>query len=111
MESPEPFRGQAVNETVGSGMEHVGGRRLRQGETKRGAEEYYYRSLLRGDEVLECLLLKKLKLTAQKMLRWKAVSQRGRVSDAAQRERSSELGGRVEFSEGLAAVPRTAPRG
>lgn len=42
-------------------------------------EGFYYRKILRGDEVVECLVLKELKPTAGEMVRWKAVSENNPV--------------------------------
>lgn len=39
-----------------SGMENVGGRRLRQGKTKKSAKEHYYQRAFRRDEVVEFLI-------------------------------------------------------
>lgn len=110
VKSPEPFRWQAVKKFVETGMEDMGGQRLRQGSTKKSGEGFYYRRKFRGDEVMECLVLKNPVLTAKKTVRWEAVSNKVTSFDEAQRNRTVGLEKRVENSEGQPVGPETAPR-
>lgn len=53
----------------------------------------------RRDEMVECSLLKKLQLTAGKMLREKAVGEKVKRFDAAQQAVIADLQRRVEYYE------------
>lgn len=52
--------------------------------------------MLRGEEVVEYLVLKELELTAGRMLRWKAVSGRATWFDPAQKAATAGFQKRVE---------------
>lgn len=90
-ESQEIFRGQAMDDMVKRGIEHVGGRRLPQSRTKKSAEGFYYRKLFRGDKVMECSVLSEVELTAKETLTWEAVSRKVTSCDKAQRKRIDKL--------------------
>lgn len=65
----EPFPGQAADAVVAQGMEGAGFRRFRQGTKQGGPEKFHYRRMLRENEVVHCLAVKKLELMAREMLR------------------------------------------
>lgn len=58
-----------MHEILASGMEDVGVQTLCQFNRKVGLERLFYQRVFRGIEVVDCPVLKKLKLTAMKMLR------------------------------------------
>lgn len=64
----QSFCGQSANEMVGSRIEDMGGQRLRQGRIKNSAEEFYYRIVLREDEVLRCSVLRDLELREKEVV-------------------------------------------
>lgn len=61
--------------------------------------------------MVECFVLKELKLTARRMVRWEAMGARVTSYDTAQRRRTAELEKRVELSEEQPAVTETALKG
>lgn len=67
---------QTVAEMIASEMQDAGAQRLCRGTRKLGLDGFFYRKGSRGNEVVECLILKGLKLTFQEILRWRAVSDR-----------------------------------
>lgn len=69
MRLPEHFPEQTVKKMVASEIESVIDLRFRRGTRKAALEGFYYRKAFRGDNVMECLVLKKLGLTAREMLR------------------------------------------
>lgn len=79
-------------------MEGNGGQRLRQGTTRQSAESFYYRGEVRTNELVECLVLKELKLTTKEIIRSKAVGLEVTDHDRAPRRRAAELDGRLGFS-------------
>lgn len=89
--SAEPFSEQAVHERVASEMKNNGVRRFRPSTRNTGLNGFYYRKLFHGDEVVECYVPKKLKLTAGKMLRRKTVSDGVRWLDEKQQAESARL--------------------
>lgn len=58
---------------------------------KKCTERFYYRGVSGGDEVLECLVLNELELTAKEIVKWEAVSKKMRSFDEAQGKRTAEL--------------------
>lgn len=63
--------------------------------------------MFRGDEVGECPVLKKLKLTANEMLRRKAVRFRARWLDDEQQAETAQLWSKVKYYEGHAPFRST----
>lgn len=74
MRSLKAFCGHAVIEMVESTMKAVRRRRPREIRTKKSAEVFIRGRGSRGDEVVEGFGLKNLRLTTQKMIKWKAVN-------------------------------------
>lgn len=93
---------------LGSRMEDVGERRLRQGRTRESAEGFYSRRVFREEEVVESFVLKELELMAKKLVEREAVREKAMSYDAAQRERIAQLERKVEFFEVEPALPKTA---
>lgn len=54
----------------------AGARRFCRGTRKKGLDRLFYRRAFRGNEAVECSVLKKLKLAAGEILRRKAVSEK-----------------------------------
>lgn len=75
----------------GNEMDDVAARESRQGTTKKGLQRLHYRRVLRRDELVKDLVLKKLGLTARDVLSWKAVGERVTEYDAAQRAATAIL--------------------
>lgn len=72
-------------------MKDVRAQRFWQSTGKPGLEGLYYGRLLCGDEMEECFVAKHLKPTAEKILRWKAVSEWLGRSDVVQNATISSL--------------------
>lgn len=92
---------------VKSAVEDVAGKKSRQGNMIKRAEEFYYRRVLRGDSVVKCLVLKKLELMANRMKRWGAESKMETSFDKAQRKKTAQLQKEVETVAGPLAAPKT----
>lgn len=90
---------QAVNEMVASGVDNVGARGLRQSTKRTGLDEFCYRTVFRGEEVMECFMLKKLKLAGGEMLRREAVSGKLRWFDEKQHAKIALLRSIVKYYE------------
>lgn len=60
--------------------------------------------------MVECSLLKELKLMAKKMVKWGAVTKRRTSSDEAQQKKTAKFESRVEIFKGQPAVWITAPK-
>lgn len=88
---------------------NMGGWRFRQARSKKSAAGFYYRKMFRGDGMVECSVLKKLELTAKKIERSKAVSDRVVNYDKARRKRVAELERRRKFAEEQRVSPEAAP--
>lgn len=110
VESPEPFRAQAVDEKVESEIKNVGARRIRQGRTQKSAEGLCYRRVFSGDKDVSFLVLKELKLTVKEVVRLGAVSDKVIGYDRAQQKRAAAPERSVDISEGQTAAPKTARR-
>lgn len=61
----EPFRRHAVDEMLASRIKDDRARRIRQGTKKMGLKAFHYGRAFRKDEMINCPVLKKLKLTAE----------------------------------------------
>lgn len=59
-------------------------------KTKERAEEFHYQRVFRGDEVMDCLLLKERKLIAKELVRWEEVKKKVTCFDETQRRRNIE---------------------
>lgn len=71
----------------------------------------YYRRVFRGDERVECDVMKDLKLRVKAMIESKAVTYTVTSYETDQQKKTSELTRRVEISFGQPAVPKLAPKG
>lgn len=65
VEPLQPFCGQAVDAMVGSEIVDVRARGFRQGRTRKSAEGFYCWRVFRGDEAVECSVLKKMELVTK----------------------------------------------
>lgn len=65
----EPFRGQAVDETMGYVVEDVGERRFHQSRRKKSTKGFYYQRLFREDEAAESPVFKELELTTKEIVK------------------------------------------
>lgn len=95
--------GQAVDEIMASGMEDAGAGRARPGTGSTGLDRFHYNRVFRGDEVMQCSVLKNRKLTAGEMLKRKAESHRVRPLDEEQQAKTARLRSKVKFYERQAA--------
>lgn len=62
--SAEPTPGQVLDEAAASTMGDVGARKVCQSTQKTGLNEFHYTTVCDGDDVVKCLVLKELELTA-----------------------------------------------
>lgn len=76
VETLKPFSRQSVKMMVAIGVKNDGARRFLQRTTKTYLKRSYYGGVLRGCEVVKCLVVKKLEMTSRKKLRWNALSGR-----------------------------------
>lgn len=82
---------------VGSRMKDVEARRFRHCTKKTGLERFLYRTVLSGNEVMECFVLKELKLTAGEMLRRKAVRDEVTRFDEEQQASNARFQSRARY--------------
>lgn len=108
MGSLEPFAGQAVDEMVAGRVENVGAQRARHGKRKMNLNGFHYGRVFHGVDVVECPVLKEVKLTAGERLRRRAVSDRVRRIDAEQQAASARIQGNVKYYKGQPASRSTA---
>lgn len=97
-------------EMVEGGMEDVGRRSFCQGRMKKSAEEFYYRRMVPGDEIVKCLVLNELKLTAREAVGWEAVNGTVKSYNAAQQKRVPDFEKTMGILEEQSAVQKTARR-
>lgn len=76
MGSLEPLLEQAVSETIESGIKHVEVQRSRHDTKKTGLKISHYRRSFCKNEVVDCLVLEQLELTAEEAMRKEVVSAR-----------------------------------
>lgn len=105
----EPLSEQAENDIVGSEMEDVGTRRFRQSTRKSALKKFHQIRLFRGNEVVECAMLRKLDLTARGMLRRKAVRDGVARSDSEHQGNNARPESNVKYYEGLHFVVLQSP--
>lgn len=80
----ELFRGHVMEEMVKNEIENRKRPRFRQHKTKETAQVFYYRRDLYADEMEECRVLRKLKLTAKERVRWEEVFRKAKNYHASQ---------------------------
>lgn len=100
--SLEPFSEQAVEDVKADEMEDVGARRICEGTMKTGLEGFYHRKLFRGDEAVQCPVLKNLELTAAETERREKVSEKISRYDLEQQATIARPQSKVEYYKELA---------
>lgn len=99
--SLKPFLGQAVDAMVAGGRKDIGAQRSGWNTKRTDVKGLYYKIVVHGRGMVECVLLNELGLTSGHMLRWKAMSERVTRSEAAHQAVVASLQRRVEHNEGL----------
>lgn len=84
MKSLEPFSTQADDEMKAGEMEDAEARESCQNRREKGLSRTNPSGTFRGSKAVRCFMVKKLQLTAEQLLMWKAVSKIVMRFDAAQ---------------------------
>lgn len=90
-ESVEPIFEQVVEYLVESGLENIGVQSVCQGMTKTGLERLYYEGVRCRDRMIDGSVLRDLKLTAKKVLKWKLVRAKVTQCDIEKEKASARL--------------------